>query len=187
MNGFDDTVLGDGNASFYNINTTATDYEVINIIEDELFKPTFLKQTIGLAGFITKSLLVSLDASFYIPIQQLDENFNVADLSAERVFTWNINTGVEWYITPNFPIRAGFFTDMANTPEVEDGIQNQQEHVDLFGGSFSFGYATSSMSVNIGGTFSGGVGEAQILGNSNDIQELHALNVNLFISGGYSF
>lgn len=157
--------------------------QVVNIFEDGLFRSTVVKQTIGVAGFITKSVVVSLDGSFYIAVQ--DENNEYADF--HNWFTWNVSTGVEWYITQNFPLRLGFFTDNANTPELEDGKTDQLDHVNLYGGSFSIGYATSSMSVNLGATISGGVGKAQMIGGSKEIQDLEAFAVTVFISGGYSF
>lgn len=157
--------------------------ETINIFENGLFRSTFVKQTIGLAGFITKSVAVSVDGSFYVAVQDEDNEY----ANFHNWFTWNVSTGVEWYITQNFPLRLGFFTDNANTPELDDGKTDQLDHVNLYGGSFSIGYATSSMSVNLGATISGGVGKAQMIGNSTEIQDLEAFAVTVFISGGYSF
>lgn len=187
VSGFNDNNLTDGNSSSYQMASNYEPNQTATIVSDPLFRPTFLKQTIGIAGFITKSLVVSADLSLYIPIQKVHSDYSVMDPANERCFTWNVSTGVEWYITPNFPLRAGFFTDNANTPVIKEGRKNQQDHVNLYGGSISLGYATASMSVNVGVTVSGGVGQAQILADSTDIQELQALGVNVFLSGGYSF
>ncbi|MBQ2125538.1 MAG: hypothetical protein II196_07080 [Spirochaetales bacterium] len=170
-------------AGYFDAQVASKENDVINIFEDGLFRSTFVKQTIGVAGFITKSLVVSLDGSFYVTVQ--DEENEYADF--HNWFTWNISTGMEWYITQNFPLRLGFFTDNANTPELENGKTDQLDHVNLYGGSFSIGYATSSMSVNLGATISGGVGKAQMIGGSTAIQDLEAFAVTVFISGGYSF
>lgn len=168
---------------YFDANVAAKENDVINIFEDGLFRSTFVKQTIGIAGFITKSVVVSLDGSFYVAVQ--DEENEYADF--HNWFTWNVSTGVEWYITQNFPLRLGFFTDNANTPELENGKTDQLDHVNMYGGSFSIGYATASMSVNLGATISGGVGKAQMIADSTAIQDLEAFAVTVFISGGYSF
>lgn len=168
---------------YFDANVVSKENDVINIFEDGLFRSTFVKQTIGIAGFINKSLVVSLDGSFYVAVQ--DEKNKYADF--HNWFTWNLSTGIEWYITQNFPLRLGFFTDNANTPELESGKTDQLDHVNMYGGSFSIGYATASMSVNLGATISGGVGKAQMIGGSTAIQDLEAFAVTVFISGGYSF
>ena len=168
---------------YFDAGVDSRENDVINIFEDGLFRSTFVKQTIGIAGFITKSVVVSLDGSFYVAVQDVENEYS----DFRNWFTWNVSTGVEWYITQNFPLRLGFFTDNANTPELESGKTDQLDHVNMYGGSFSIGYATASMSVNLGATISGGVGKAQMIAGSTAIQDLEAFAVTVFISGGYSF
>ena len=62
----------------------------------------------------------------------------------------------------------------------------------MFGGSFSFGFSTSDMSVNLGAVVQGGGGKAQLLGLSKGettapVQDVIGVTANLFISGGYQF
>jgi len=153
---------------------------VKSLFTDSLFKPTVLKQALGIAFFITKSILVSVDGYLYIPISKQTQ-------WDDYVVTWNVATGIEWFITQNFPLRLGFFTNNTNKPKVKEAQINQDDWVNLYGGSFTFGYSTSDFTINFGGTLSYGRGKAQILSNSVAIQELDAFSFNLFISGGYLF
>lgn len=159
---------------------------VKNMFTDPLFKPIFIKQALGVAFFISKSFLVSVDGYLYIPITKyLVENGEYSSY----VITWNIAAGIEWFITQNFPLRLGFFTNNTNRPIIDedDPKINQDDWVNLYGGSFTIGYSTSDFTINFGGTFSYGRGKAQILSNTYAIQALDAFSMNIFISGGYLF
>ena len=157
-----------------------------NIFQDGFYKPTVIKQAIGLAFFITKSILVSIDGYLYVPITNKEDY-------GDLIFVGNIASGIEWYITQNFPLRIGFFTNFSNKPvikEVENHKSNkinQQDHVDLYGGSFTFGYSTSDFTINLGCTFAYGRGKAQIIAGLYNTQDLDLFAFNLFISGGYQF
>lgn len=182
---------------------------ILNIAENLLFQPLFINQTLGLAWFINKSALLSFDASLYIPIQMYhngdlvfyeynkerkDYDIYGLDETQKLNIVGNFALGLEYYLTPNFPLRIGAFTNFTNTPEIKEkngfetrGYKDMKDHVHLFGGSISLGFATTDLTVNVGASVSGGSGKAQILGGSTAVQDLNALTVNLFLSGGYQF
>ena len=101
-------------------------------------------------------------------------------------FTWNAALGMEWYLSPYFPLRLGVFTNNANTKKILETDRNQEENVDLYGGSISIGYTTSDYSINIGFSGSVGAGKAQIVWDG-ETQGLEVFSASLFISGGYQF
>ncbi|MEI6876846.1 MAG: hypothetical protein WCL50_17155, partial [Spirochaetota bacterium] len=151
-----------------------------NILSSGLFQSTFLKNSLGLAYFASRSLLFSLDACAYLPIE--------SSVNPEsRVFSWNAAGGVELYVTPYFPLRLGLFTNNANTPQIAASASNQKDHLDMYGASLSFGYSTADFSISVGTVGSLGWGKAQILANDASIQNLTGENLQVFISGGYQY
>jgi len=177
--------------------------KVLNIAENGLFRPLYIKQALGLCVFISKSMLLSLDGYLYIPIQHLNSSqqviryqYNTSTQKYDEVLLGdseklniigNVAIGYEWYITPNFPLRLGFFTNFTNTQEIKEGDVNRKDYIHMFGGSLTFGFATSDLCVNLGIVASGGSGKAQIIGGVVNIQTVDALSMNVFISGGYQF
>lgn len=172
-------------------NTVSTNY--LGEDPDEPFiKPAVLKQAVGVAWFINKSLLLSTDFYLYIPVYYKQGEKIVITSTGEfkivdHIITPNVAIGFEWYITPNFPLRTGFFTNLSNRPRPVKGRKNQADYVNMFGGSLSIGYATTDLVINLGTAISFGRGQAQILKDQTDIQNLDALSAIVFISGGYQF
>ncbi len=177
--------------------------KVLNIAENGLFRPLYIKQALGICVFISKSMLLSLDGYLYIPIQHLNASqqviryqYNSSTQKFDEVLLGeserlniigNVAIGYEWYITPNFPLRLGFFTNFTNTQVINEGDINRKDYIHMFGGSLTFGFATSDLCVNLGIVASGGSGKAQIIGGVVNIQTVDALSMNVFISGGYQF
>lgn len=177
--------------------------KVLNIAENGLFRPLYIKQALGICVFISKSMLLSLDGYLYIPIQHLNASqqviryqYNSSTQKFDEVLLGeseklniigNVAIGYEWYITPNFPLRLGFFTNFTNTQVINEGDMNKKDYIHMFGGSLTFGFATSDLCVNLGIVASGGSGKAQIIGGVVNIQTVDALSMNVFISGGYQF
>ncbi|MBR6200291.1 MAG: outer membrane protein transport protein [Spirochaetales bacterium] len=185
---------------------TNNTFKAYHLAENGLFRPLYIKQALGFCFFINKSILLTLDGYLYIPIQNLDINGNLVSyqwnkdtnrydtylgmgstLYNKLNVTGNVAMGFECYITPNFPLRLGFFTNFTNSQEIKDGDVNKDDYIHLLGGSFSFGFSTSDMSVNLGAVVQGGVGKAQILSGTTNHQEVIGVTANLFISGGYQF
>lgn len=161
--------------------------KVLNIFNNGLFNPLYIKQSLGFAIFISKSILLSIDGFLYIPIQDYKIYTNPNRRNELLNVIGNAAIGFEWYITPNFPFRVGLFTNFTNNQEIKKGDKDMKDWIHLFGGSFSLGFSTSDLSINFGAVISGGGGKAQIIGDSTDIQDLTMVTANVFISGGYQF
>ncbi|HUL01099.1 MAG TPA: hypothetical protein VLX29_09605, partial [Nitrospirota bacterium] len=91
------------------------------------------------------------------------------------------------YFTKNWAMRAGFYTDKSNTPNVEAGAVNQSEHIDLYGGTLSISNFSRNTSVTLGGGITAGKGSAQIINGSTNIQDVVSRGWTLFLSSSYSY
>ena len=185
------------------VSVTNNEYKTYNIAENGLFRPLFIKQALGIGVFLNKSMMLTCDGYLYIPIQHKNSSgklvsyqYNSKKLKYDETvlsnnellnIIGNVALGYEWFITPNFPFRVGFFTNFSNTQEIKKGNMNRDDNVHLIGGSLSLGFATSDLSINFGAVVSGGGGKAQIIGDNKAIQDLIAVSAVLFMSGGYQF
>lgn len=135
--------------------------------------------TLGVAYFQTSAFLVSGDLSYYAKTS--DPNFG------DKEATWNAALGTEYYASERWALRAGLFTNRANTPVINNGDNNKLDHVDLYGGSLSMTYFTRQSSVTLGGSYSYGAGKAQVSDNTTDIQDVESQSETIFLSAGYSY
>ena len=182
---------------------TNNKFTAYHLAEHGLFRPLYIKQASGFCFFINKSILLTLDGYLYIPVQNMDKDGNLVS------YQWNKDTlkydqylggtlynklnvignvamGFECYVTPNFPIRFGLFTNFTNAQEIKDKNSIGDDYIHLFGGSFSFGFSTSDMSINLGAVVQGGGGKAIIVSGADPVN-LIGVTANLFLSGGYQF
>ena len=134
--------------------------------------------TLGIAYFPSKSLIISGDFSYY----GKGKNETLDDKEA----IWNVALGTEYYVSETWAIKAGLFTDKANTPDIKSSDVNALDHVDLYGGSLSLSYFTRQSSITIGSTYRIGNGKAQILGNSK-IQDVKSQVWTSFLSASYFY
>lgn len=133
---------------------------------------------LGVAYFPSKELILSGDFTYHSSIK--DPEFG------DKMSTWNVALGAEYYWSEKWAIRAGLFSDRANTPVVNSGDVNALDHVDLYGGSLSVSYFTRQSSLTIGGAYRYGIGRAQILGDAR-IQELKSQALTAFLSAAYFY
>lgn len=132
----------------------------------------------GAAYFASKELLVSGDITFHSAVSD--------PIFGDKVSTVNVAAGTEYYLSKKWAVRAGLFTNVANTPQIEPGTTIIEEHINLYGGSLSFTRFTGDSSVTIGGSLSYGKGLAQIGGTSpTDAQDATTLGWTLFLSSAY--
>jgi long-chain fatty acid transport protein len=132
--------------------------------------------SLGVAWFASPSLLVSGDINHFTEVK---------DQMADEVN--NIALGAEYYITRNWAVRGGLFTDYANTPKVSSGRINQLEHIDLYGGTISISRFTRNTAVTLGGGYTYGDGKAQIISDSTSIQNAESQGWMFFLSSSYSY
>ncbi len=133
----------------------------------------------GVAYFVSPELLLSGDVIYSASVS--DPNFG------DKVAVVNGAVGAEYFLSKNWAIRGGLFTDMANTPEVKSGRINQEEHVDLYGLSLSTSNFTRNTSITLGTSITKGKGDAQIIGDVTDIQTVNVTTWMVFLSSTYSY
>lgn len=141
-------------------------------------KPTYpWVTTVGLAWFPSPRLLLSCDASYYS---------EVSGASAKEA-TFNLAAGVEYYFTDRLALRGGLFTDRSNTPDLQSGLVNQAEHVDLYGGTLSMTRFTKASATTLGVGYATGSGDAQMGANSTRSQTVEVDNLSVYLSASYNF
>lgn len=130
--------------------------------------------SLGAAYFVSPKLLYSLDVTF---------NTEVSD--KESVF--NLNLGTEYYFRDSLAMRCGFYTDNANTPDLSSDSVNQDEHIDIYGMSLSFTLFQRMSSMTIGISYGFGSGEAQMISNVAEVQDMTVQNVTCYLSASYNY
>lgn len=133
----------------------------------------------GFGYFHSESFLLSGDLAYYSKVK--DPAFGDK--------TWVVNgaLGAEYYLDRNWAVRAGVFSNMANTYKIEEGEKNQPEHINLYGGSLSLSRFSRNTSITLGGSLSYGKGEAQVIRESIAIQDVNTIAWTLFLSSSYSY
>ena len=164
---------GDGIAD--SISTTTADIPDGQSSTDEKRKyPTLV--SLGVAWFASPSLLLTCDVNHYTAVKtELADEVN------------NIAVGAEYYVSRNYALRGGFYTDYANTPQVKSDRINQLEHIDLYGGTISMTRFTRNTSVTLGAGYTYGNGKAQIIGDSTYIQKAEVQGLLFFFSSSFSY
>jgi long-chain fatty acid transport protein len=175
------------------IYTSPTDSQAVSLPGDP-FNPSYStsakrkmpKQiSLGVAWFPSQSLLVTTDFNYFSAksVGDIITMDGHVDSGIEDVL--NVALGTEYYFSRNWAMRAGFFTDYANTPEVS--ADNANEHIDLYGGTLSVSHFTRNTSVTLGGGYTYGSGEARIISGSTRIQDAESRGWMLFLSSSYSY
>lgn len=133
-----------------------------------------LTVSVGAAWFVSPQLLFSGDLVYY------------EDMS-ERSEIVNFFVGTEYYFTDSFAVRCGVFSDYANTPRLGNNRINQTEHVDIYGADLSFTLFRGMSGITLGVSGGWGSGEAQIVANSPEIQDVEIRNMTCYVSASYSY
>jgi long-chain fatty acid transport protein len=152
----------------------------------EFQAPTILKSyvkreyptriAIGAAYFASRDLLVSADWTYHTAVQ--DAAFG------NKVATYNLALGTEYYLSRKWAVRAGIFTNNANTPDIEAGVTKIEEHINLYGLSLSLTNFSGSASVTVGGSVNYGTGKSQIV-DGTGVQNASTLGWLFFLSSSY--
>lgn len=137
-----------------------------------------LNIALGAAYFSSAALMITIDASYY-------ESFN-DPIYGKRNSVTNLALGAEYYVQPALALRAGIFTDYANTPELVSGGLAQPEHIDYAGGSVSITHFNRNASLSLGCVYRSGDGKAQIVGGSSELQDVSYTGASLFLTSSYS-
>jgi len=144
--------------------------------------------SLGVAWFPSQSLLLTGDLNYYTKVNEQDVVVNGQSyvFRPQANAVTNIALGTEYYFTKAWAMRAGFFTDYANTPKISPDAAGQNEHIDLYGGTLSMSHFTRNTSITLGTSYTLGEGKAQITGGSN-IQDATSRGWMIFLSSSYSY
>lgn len=136
-----------------------------------------LNLRLGIAWFPSKDFLLSIDL-----IADIGDKYYQNDVEN----TFNAAIGMEYFLTRSFPIRMGFFTNLANTPEVNASNGNEDMHVDLYGFSMSLSWQTKSSSITLAGFYQLGTGEA-IISDFTPVQDVTLYTYSISLTGSAKY
>jgi hypothetical protein len=136
-----------------------------------------VRAAFGAAYFASSSLLVSTDITYHTAVDD--------PVFGNKVATLDVAFGSEYYLNKKWAVRAGLFSNVANTPAIQAGVTSIEEHINLYGGSLSFTHFTGDTSVTLGGSISYGTGQAQIGTSSTDVQSASTFGWTMFLSSSY--
>ena len=131
---------------------------------------------IGAAYFADRNLLLSGDLTYHTAVTD--------PIYGEKVATINAAIGTEYYLSRKMAIRAGLFTNRANTPNIQAGVTSIEEQINIYGASLSVSSFSGSASVTLGGSVNYGKGKSQIL-NDTSVQDASTLGWLIFLSSSY--
>ena len=156
---------------------TSKEADVANIVQPAIETSTVIRDrplqlSIGSAYFANDHLLFSTDLTWDQSVSNSQSVLNFA-------------LGSEYYINSQWALRAGLFSNMANTPQLSATQTGQLEHVDLYGGSVSVTNFTRNSSLSVGINGSLGNGKAQVL--ATGVQDLQVWTLTTFIAASNSF
>ncbi len=174
-----------------NVDANPADGNVASLPDGQISlstRRTMPKQiSLGIAIFPSPSFLVSADVRYY-SAKSIDDIVSFRGDTANGIKdVLNYAVGTEYYLSRQWALRGGLYTDFANTPQIVSGGTNQKEHVDIYGGTLSTSYFTRNTAVTLGGSLALGSGQAQIIGNSTSIQDVATTGWLLFLSSSYSY
>lgn len=156
--------------------TPGTTFNALGVTENKKYP---LQVRGGIAFFPSGSTLITLDGIY---------SSKLADpVFGNKVSVLNGALGAEYYFSKNWAVRGGIYTDMANTPEVKTGYQDQQENADLYGITASVSNFTRNTSVTLGMNIVSGSGKAQLVPSTDSIQNLNVDGWMIFLSSMYSY
>lgn len=135
-----------------------------------------LSVSLGGAWFPSESLIVSCDVDYFESVS-----------SENKESVVNVSLGVEYYLSEKHAVRGGFYTDMANTPDLRSGDKNQDDHIDIYGVTGSFTRFTRSSALTVGFNYAYGVGDAQPVVGTTNIYDAKFQAITIFLSGSYSY
>lgn len=152
--------------------------------KDEPLGDMPLKMRAGMALFATTRLLWTLDV-MYFGASKAPDSQGLKLYDRESVL--NYATGVEYYMTPTMPIRAGFFTNNDARPEVVSGKTDQLDHVDFMGMTLFLAWTQPNSQISFGVVQQIGSGKAQKVGGIPDIQDVEASSRTWAFSATHNF
>lgn len=166
----------DGTAGGCVAGSTTPSVRVPSLTYNNLKREYPTRLAIGVGYFADKNLIVSSDLTYHTAVND--------PIYGDKVATVNAALGTEYYLSKQWAVRAGVFTNMANTPNIQAGVTSIEEQINLYGGSLSVSNFSGTASVTLGGSVSYGKGKSQIT-NDTSVQDASTLGWLLFLSSSY--
>ena len=150
-------------------------------------------------AWVTGPWTFAADAMFLLPLDVHDDADRASeglDQHIKRNTVVNGSVGAEYVVRGKFPVRAGFFTDLAASPSPHDDYGNNHNtdnnmHVNRYGGSFSIGYRTEHTATDVGTIISYGSGQIlrQDLSEGSQVYATNMTNLfaYIFLASSYIF
>lgn len=138
-----------------------------------------VRVALGAAYFPSSSLLISTDLTYNSAV--VDRNF----YTSNKVATINGALGAEYYLSKQWAVRAGIYSNISNSPNIQAGVTTIEEQINLYGVSFSVSNFSGGSSVTVGTSVNYGKGKSQITGDLNSVQDASTLGWLLFLSSSY--
>lgn len=135
-----------------------------------------LTVSLGGAWFKSESLMLSCDIDYYEEVS-----------SENREAVLNFAIGTEYYLSEKYALRGGFYTNMANTPEVKSNVLYQNDNVDIYGITGSVSRFTRSSAMTLGLNYAYGAGDAQPVDGSTGIYDATINALTVFLSGSFNY
>lgn len=146
-------------------------------IESSTGDPAPITFALGAAYFPNSSFLITTDFYYYL------SDSTKADFTT--INTWNLSFGSEYYLSDKSALRAGFFTNNANTFDVQEGKTSQSPHVDMYGVTLSYSLLSPGSSFTVGTIYSMGKGKGQVISDSTVINDVERSTVSFYVTGSY--
>jgi long-chain fatty acid transport protein len=136
----------------------------------------------GGAWFPSNAFLLSADLILNTSVTQTTSAF------PDREMTLDAAIGTEWYWDPQWALRSGAFTSLANTPSLNQTDLYQNEHIDRYGGSLSVARFNKGSSISVGVLAQYGTGQSQLFGDlAGQLQQVSTFDVVGFFTTSYRY
>lgn len=158
----------DDNIQSYALHSAA---ETRNTHSEDPFELRF-----GAAYFASNQLLLSSDLTYH------------SEVTGKRAVV-NVAGGAEYYVDPEWAIRAGAFTNISNALTPTKSYASEQ--INYYGGALSLTRFSKNSSISLGTNIQYGIGTTSSLAkdsnNDNIIVDTNALDMTFFLSTAYSY
>lgn len=119
----------------------------------------------GLAWFYSPSLLFSFDTKYF-------------ESAGDKESVLNIALATEYYPVESFAVRAGFYTDGSNAPDVTTSSEAIFDQIDIYGLCLSGTLFSGKSSVSFGVDWSFGNGDSQPIASDSAPYNVHDVEYN---------
>lgn len=154
------------------------------------------KLTVGAAYQNPRVFTLEADLTYHFPTSYTEMwgrdiwSGEMVEINTRKKGVLNLNLGGEYYILRNYPFRAGFFTNLSSSPDVDpDESVIEGEKIDMYGVSASIGNESEHTTFNVGINYVWGSGDT--LGIGDDFQPVSVSSresyLFLFLSSAYIF